>query len=207
MVNRALKASRSMAMTSAAVRLRTVAVRGWLVTSAISPKHSPGPRRRWRRRVQVEHRVVCGTQRALAQGLTVGGWRINTAFVARLHVSLRQRVAARGRRRAPCKSAKGLGQPLALLQVSHHCVLPHARLRQVLATPVATHGRGSAKVWRLRTPAMAAGRTAHGWSRRAVLMCRVPPGPQPQTVYAPVLMGARGGARLRYVQMEAKWAG
>jgi hypothetical protein len=56
--------------------------------------------RRWRRRVQVEHRVVCGTQRALAQGLTVGGWRINTAFVARLHVSLRQRVAARGRRAA-----------------------------------------------------------------------------------------------------------
>jgi hypothetical protein len=124
----------------------------------------------------------------------------------RLPMSLRQRVAARGRR-APCKSAKGLGQPLALLQVSHHCVLPHARLRQALATPVATHGRGSAKVWRLRTPALAAGRTAHGWSRRAVLMCRVPPGPQPQTVFAPVLMGVRGGARLRYVQMEAKWAG
>jgi IS1 family transposase len=65
---------------------------------------------RRRRLVAVKHRVVCGTQRAIEQALTACGWRINTAFVERLHLSLRQRVAARGRRSAtPGKSEDGRG--------------------------------------------------------------------------------------------------
>jgi len=43
------------------------------------------------------------------------GWHINTAFVERINLSLRQRVAALGRRRAtPCKGEDGLRQPLML---------------------------------------------------------------------------------------------
>jgi hypothetical protein len=61
-------------------------------------------------------------------------------------------------------------------------VLPHASLRQVLAEPVPTPGSGSAKLWRPRTPAMAAGVTDHVWSLREVLLFRVPPWPQPQPV-------------------------
>jgi hypothetical protein len=106
----------------------------------------------------VKHRVVFGTQAAVDQVLAACGWQVNTAFVERLNLSLRQRVAAMGRRRAtPCKSVDGLRQQLALFQVYHHFVLPHASLRQPLAELVPTHGTGSAKVWRPCTPAMAAG--------------------------------------------------
>src|SRR2546426_9098187 len=72
---------------------------------------------RRRRLVAVTHRVVFGTQRAIEQVLAACGWQINTAFVERLNLSLRQRVAAIGRRSAtPCKSEDGLGQQLALFQ-------------------------------------------------------------------------------------------
>jgi len=47
-------------------------------------------------------------------------------------------------------------------------------------TRVLAHGRGSAKVWRPCTPAMAAGLTHHVWSLKEVLCYRVPPWPQPQ---------------------------
>src|SRR2546423_6672651 len=122
---------------------------------------------RRRRLVAVKHRVVFGTQQAIEQVLAACGWQINTAFVERLNLSLRQRVAAIGRRSAtPCKSEDGLGQHLALFQVYHNFVLPHASLRQALAAPVATHGSGSAKVWRPWPPAMAADPTDSAWSLR-----------------------------------------
>ena len=138
---------------------------------------------RRRRIVEVKHRIVFGTKAAVDQVLAACGWQINTAFVERLNLSLRQRVAAIGRRSATsCKGEDGLGQQLVLFQVYHNFVLPHASLRQPLAEPIATHGTGSAKVWRPCTPAMAAGVTDHVWTLREVLMFRVPPWPQPQTV-------------------------
>jgi IS1 family transposase len=138
---------------------------------------------RRRRLVEVKHRVVFGTQLAIEQVLAICGWQINTSFIERLNLSLRQRVAAIGRRGAtPCKSEDGLRQQLALFQVYHNFVLPHASLREALAEPIPTNGSGSAKLWRPYTPAMAAGLTDHVWSLREVLMCRVPPWPQPQTV-------------------------
>ena len=69
-----------------------------------------------------------------------------------------------------------------MFQVYHNFVLPHASLRQPLLIPEATSSRGSAKVWRPCTPAMAAGLTDHVWSLKEVLLYRVPPWPQPQTV-------------------------
>ena len=138
---------------------------------------------RRRRLVAVKHHVVFGTKAAVDQVLAACGWQINTAFVERLNLSLRQRVAAMRRRSATsCKGEDGLGQHLALFQVYHNFVLPHASLRQALAEPIATNGTGSAKVWRPCTPAMAAGLTDHVWSLRDVLLFRVPPWPQPQIV-------------------------
>ena len=88
---------------------------------------------RRRRIVEVKHRVVFGTKAAVDQVLAACGWKINTAFVERLNLSLRQRVAAIGRRRAtPCKGEDGLLNQLALFQVYHNFVLPHASLRQAL---------------------------------------------------------------------------
>src|SRR5262245_49897209 len=138
---------------------------------------------RRRRLVGVTHRVVFGTQLAIEQVLAACGWTINTAFVERLNLDLRQRVAAIGRRvNTLCQGEAGLQQPLVLFQVYHNFVLPHASLRQALAEPLPTNGRGSAKGWRPCTPAMAAGLTDHVWSLREVLLFRVPPWPQAQTV-------------------------
>ena len=138
---------------------------------------------RRRRMVEVKHLVVLGTQMAVDQVLRACGWVINTAFVERLNLSLPQRVAPIRRRSATsCKSEDGLTQPLILFQVYHNFCLPHASLHQALAEPIPTNGSGSAKLWRPRTPAIAAGLTEHLWSLREVLMFRVPPWPQPQTV-------------------------
>jgi IS1 family transposase len=160
----------------------------------------PGPKPRWRplpgllsapvvnssrcrRLVEVNHRVVCGTTGAVDQLVAACGWHINTSFVERLHLRLRQRVAARGRRSAmPCQSDDGLGQQRALCQVYHNFGWPHASVRQALAAPISTYGTGAAKVGRPCTPAMAAGLTDHVWSLREVLLFRVPPWPPPQTL-------------------------
>jgi hypothetical protein len=137
---------------------------------------------RRRRLVGVTHRVVFGTQLAIEQVLAACGWTINTAFVERLNLDLRQRVAAIGRRvNTLCQGAAGLQQQLVLFQVYHNFVLPHASLCQPLTAPMATNGKGSAKVGRPCTPAMAAGLTDHGWSLTEVLRYRVPPWPQVQT--------------------------
>jgi hypothetical protein len=138
---------------------------------------------RRRRLVDVTHRVVFGTIEAVNQVLSPLGWQINTSLVERFNLSLRQHVAAIGRRTSTlCKGEAGLQQQLALYHVYYNFCLPHASLRQVLAEPTPTNGRGSVKVWRPCTPAMAAGLTDHVWSLREVLLYRVPPWPQPQTV-------------------------
>ena len=135
---------------------------------------------RRRRLVRVHHRVVFGTLEAVQQVLAACGWQINTAFVERLHLSLRQHVAAIGRRVSTlCKGEEGVHQQLALYHVYYNFCLPHASLRQALPQPLPTHGTGSAKRWQPRTPAMAAGLTDHVWTLREVLLFRVPPWPQP----------------------------
>ena len=138
---------------------------------------------RRRRLVGVTHRVVFGTQLAIEQVLARYGWTMNTAFVERLNLDIRQRVAAIGRRvNTLCQGEAGLQDQLVLFQAYHNFVLPHASLRQPLPQPMPTNGTGSAKQWRPWTPAMAAGLTDHVWSLKEVLLYRVPPWPQPQTV-------------------------
>jgi IS1 family transposase len=138
---------------------------------------------RRRRIVGVKHRVVFGTRLAIESVLARWGWSINTAFVERLNLDIRQRVAAIGRRvNTLCQGEASLRDQLALFQVYHNFVLPHASLRQPLSLPKATNGSGAAKVWRPCTPAMAAGLTEHVWTLREVLLFRVPPWPQTQMV-------------------------
>jgi len=135
---------------------------------------------RRRRLVQVRHRVVFGTLEAVQQVLAVCGWQINTAFVERINLTIRQHVAAIGRRVSTlCKGEDGVRQQLALYHVYYNFCLPHASLRQPLVQPVPTNGAGSAKTWQPRTPAMAAGLTDRVWTLREVLLFRVPPWPQP----------------------------
>jgi hypothetical protein len=138
---------------------------------------------RRRRLVGVKYRVVFGTMERMQQVLSAYGRKINTAFVERLHLEIRQRVAAVGRRvNTLCQGEDGVRQQLVVYHTYYNFCLPHASLRQRLPVPEPTNGSGSAKVWRSCTPAMAAGLTDHVWSLKEVLLYRVPPWPQAQTV-------------------------
>jgi len=138
---------------------------------------------RRRHLVRVRHRVVFGTLEAVQQVLAAGGWPINTACMERVNLSMRQHVAAVGRRGSTlCKGEEGLRQQLALYQTYYNFCLPHASFRQPVPQPEPTNGSGSAKRWRPRPPAMAAGLTDHVWTLREVLLFRVPPWPQPAGV-------------------------
>jgi IS1 family transposase len=99
---------------------------------------------RRRRLVRVRHRVVFGTLEAVQQVLAACGWQINPAFVERITLSIRQHVAAVGRRVTTlCKGEDGLHQQLALYHVYHNFCLPHTSLRQPLPQPEPTKGTGS----------------------------------------------------------------
>jgi hypothetical protein len=111
------------------------------------------------------------------------GWQLNTACIERLTLTSRQHVAAVGRRVSTlCEGEDGVRQQLGLYHVDDNFCLPHASLCPPLLQPEPTHGSGSVKRWRPRTPAMAAGLTAHVWTLREVLLFRVPPWPQPAGV-------------------------
>jgi len=170
---------------------------GQWVQPARQHAQGPAPKPRWmplpgllyaqvvktvrrRRLVDVKHRVVFGTLEAIQQVLAVCGWQINTAFVERINLTIRQHVAAVGRRVSTlCKGEDGLRQQVALYHCYYNFCLPHASLRQPLPQSLPTHGTGSAKRWQAQTPAMVAGLTDHVWTLREVLLFRVPPWPQP----------------------------
>jgi transposase-like protein/IS1 family transposase len=173
---------------------------GWWVYPERRRDKGPVPKPRWmplpgllyaqvvkqyrrKRVVGVQHRVVFGTRETVRQVLAACGWTINTAFIERLNLDIRQRVAAIGRRvNTLCQDEDALQHQLALFHAYHNFVLPHTSLRQPLQVPALTKGGGSAKVWQPCTPAMAAGLTDHVWSLREVLLFRVPPWPQLQRV-------------------------
>jgi hypothetical protein len=135
---------------------------------------------RRRRLVRMHYRVVFGTLEVVEQVLAPRGWHINTVFVERINLTIRQHVAAVGRRVSTlCKGEDGLQQQLSMLHCYYNFCLPHTSLRRPLPQLELTNGSGSATQWQPHTPAMAAGLTDHVWSVREMLLFRVPPRPQP----------------------------
>src|SRR5262249_5719362 len=121
-----------------------------------------------------------GTMDRVQPVLAACGWQINTSFVERLNLTIRQHVAAVGRRVSTlCKGEDGVRQQLVLYHVYDNFCLPHASLRHPLLQAEPTHGTGASKCGQPGTPAMAAGLTDHVWTLREVLLFRVPPWPQP----------------------------
>jgi IS1 family transposase len=138
---------------------------------------------RRRRLVDIPHRVVFGSLEAINHVLAPLGWQIQTAFVERINLTIRQHVAAVGRRVSTlCKGEDGLRQQVAVFHCYYNCCLSHASVRQPLPQPERTNGTGAATQWRPCTPAMAAGLTDHVWTLREVLRLRVPPWSQPAGV-------------------------
>src|SRR4030095_8309291 len=93
--------------------------RGWATGPLPKPRWMPLPQLQYaqvvkqtrrRRLVAVRSRVVFGTLAGVKQVLAVHGWQINTAFIERVNLSIRQHVAAVGRRVTTlCKGEVGLG--------------------------------------------------------------------------------------------------
>ena len=173
---------------------------GQWVQAARQRAQGPAPKPRWmplpqllyapvvktvrrRRLAQGHHRVVFGPLEAVNAVLAPLGCQINTAFIERLNLSMRQHVAAVGRRVTTlCKGEDGLRQQRVLYHAYDNFCLPHVSIRQPLSHPEPTHGTGSARQWRPCTPAMAAGLTDQVWTLREVVLFRVPPWPQPAGV-------------------------
>lgn len=136
--------------------------------------------------VSVSHRVIYGSLDAITTVLTNSvGQVINTAFIERFNLSLRQHVPALGRKvMSLAKGERGLSRQLTLVQAYYNFCLPHFALRLPLPQPVPTKGNGSLKVWQPRTPAMAASITNHVCRLEELLLFRPPPWQQPVAVTA-----------------------
>ncbi len=135
---------------------------------------------RRRRVVGVTYIMRCGTRPALRVALTELGFsgRINTAFVERVNLTLRQSIAALVRR--TWSTAQTTPQLLAHLEWwrgYYHFVRPHASLRVMITQPVDRGGGRIPQRYRQRTPAMAAGLTQRRWTVRDLLGLPLPPTP------------------------------
>lgn len=119
-----------------------------------------------RRLIQVKQRLVSGNLDHIRAKLVAHGWGINTAFIERFNLTLRQHVSALGRRvLAYAQTEAGLSRQLALVYLYYNFALPHAALRQP----------GQERRQQERAPAMALGLTDCVWRLEELLLIRVSP--------------------------------
>jgi IS1 family transposase len=135
---------------------------------------------RCRRLVRVIPVMRCGTYTELGSTLRQLGLsgRLNTAFIERVNLTVRQSVAALVRR--TWSTAQDVPQLVAHLEwwrSYYHFVRPHVSLRVLLGEPKKRGGNRIAQRYRQRTPAMAAGLTSRCWTVRELLALPVPPAP------------------------------
>lgn len=162
-----------------------------------SSKYGPAPKPRWlpdpnlqygqvvkerigRRLVSVSSKIIYGSAQKIEAILSKAGVGniINTAFIERLNLTIRQHVPALGRKvSSVAKNEIGLVRQLSLFRTYYNFCLPHQSLRFKLDTPQPTGGRRNAKKWQTRTPAMAARITNQVLSMQELLTIRVPPWP------------------------------
>ena len=103
------------------------------------------------------------------QGMGLSG-RLNTAFIERVNLTVRQGLAALARRTwATAQQSPHLLAHLDWWRAYYHFARPHSALRVALVQPKARGGSRLAQRYRQRTPAMAAGRTNRRWSARGAL--------------------------------------
>ncbi len=142
----------------------------------------PHPKKTYRRRkvVRVTRVMRSGTAEGLRAALRHLGLSglLNTAFVERVNLTIRQGVAAVARRTwATAQEAPALLVQLEWWRGYYHFVRPHASLRMALAKPIERGGRRVPRRYEQRTPAMAAGLTSWRWTLRELLLVSLPPTP------------------------------
>ena len=126
---------------------------------------------------EVKTKVIFGQPEAVAARLADSpvSDAINTSFVERDNLTQRQSNRRLTRRtNGFSKEIAWFEKQLWLSTAYYHLVLPHASLRQPLASPQPTRGTGTLRTWQSVTPAMAAGITDHVWSTTELLSYRIP---------------------------------
>jgi IS1 family transposase len=150
--------------------------RQWQVTAELIYGQVKKVYRR-RRLMRVTQVMRCGTRAALRAALTGLGLsgRLNTAFVERLNLTVRQSVAALVRRTwSTAQEAPHLLLHLEWWRAYYHFVRSHEALRVELGQPHERGGKRLRQRYRQRTPAMAAGVVSQRWSARDLLTLPLP---------------------------------
>lgn len=132
---------------------------------------------RRRKTMEVERRVLVGKIAQYSGRLREAGMsgRINTSFVERLNLSIRQCVSQLTRRTwVPAKYTPELMEHLEWWRSYHHFVRSHESLVEELTQPVQRKGKQRARKYRKRTPAMMAGLADRRWTVKELLLYPLP---------------------------------
>jgi len=132
---------------------------------------------RRRKLVKVERRMLCGehiTLKARLQALGLSG-NINTAFIERLNLTIRQGVSFLVRRTwGTAQFSPELELHLEWWRAYYHFSRYHESLRIQFPEPVQRKGKQLPRRYRSRTPAMAAGLASRRWSVLELLSYPLP---------------------------------
>jgi len=125
-------------------------------------------RRENNRIVEIVEEIVFGEPEEVLRLLGAdSGGRINTSYVERLNLSIRNSLARFIRRGMNCSKDLGIHtKAIDFFQAWYNFVKPHKSLRLEL--------KDGDRKWMQRTPAMAEGLTDHIWSLSELLCFRVP---------------------------------
>ncbi|RPI70414.1 MAG: hypothetical protein EHM38_05870 [Geobacteraceae bacterium] len=127
---------------------------------------------RRRKTVKVERRVLVGEAAQYRERLCKAGLsgRINTSYVERLNLTIRQSVSKLTRRTwGPARYTTELMEHLEWWRGYYHFVRPHESLAIEFTQPLKRKGKQLPRKNRKRTPAMAAGLTDRRWTVRELI--------------------------------------
>ncbi len=133
--------------------------------------------RKRRRTVEVERRMLVGEEKSYRERLKAAemSGRINTSFVERLNLTIRQSISALTRRTwGPAKYAPELMEHLEWWRMYYHFARYHEGLEVELAEPIRQKGKQQPRRHRRRTPAMVAGLTQRRWTVKELLSYPMP---------------------------------
>jgi IS1 family transposase len=148
----------------------------WLVLSEFFYAQVIKQQRRFRL-VSVEHRLLWGCAEECRSRLKSNGLsgNINTSFVERANLTIRQSVSKLTRRTwGPTHLTSELEDQLYWWLAYYHFVRPHESLRVRLPEPIQRKGKQRPRLYEKMTPAMAAGITARRWSVKELISFPLP---------------------------------
>jgi transposase InsO family protein len=125
-----------------------------------------------RRTMQVERRILCGEKGTYTERLKSAGLsgRINTSFVERINLSIRQCVSKLTRLTwGPAHFTPELLEHLEWWRAYYHFIRYHESLAVALIRPKSRKGKQQSIRYRHRTPMMAAGLTYRRWTIKELL--------------------------------------